>query len=509
MKLKKILPVCILTILLLATPNKAIALTEAEMYAKLDELPFEKIDGKIIYKPKMIDPDILTEGICDKDNDDIYACKHYPYQDLLSVYLKSQGFETIGSEEEGFYYTSFSENEKLDKNKATIRYQDKEYNSVSYDVEIEYLTDVNQDELKKVKDIVESFKQEDYLYGLQLINLLYHYGSMYDATNTTEGILARYQSFKEVMELNPEYEYIVNGTRGGGPMAEMGRNLQVGVFKDGIMYGYKFANHMEHQILFVDKNASGTLEEKAEAKLNEYFNNTAEIDVQLDGLYTDLDDNGDISRVANKILGTKDIKYIGYFANITINDQKINFIISEAPKKHLDKITVKSHDKKTGVNVKTDSYDVPLDAKIKVKDVKKEKYVKNAFDKEKLIVELAFDLSLNKTLDGSIINKIDKGIEVYFPIDNKHQEGTKKKVYYIKDDGTFGEIIDGEIVKVDNKKYVKFKTNHFSTYAIASSTVENPQTLDNIASYIIIAFVSLVAIAITSIFLKKNKTLDK
>ena len=68
------------------------------------------------------------------------------------------------------------------------------------------------------------------------------------------------------------------------------------------------------------------------------------------------------------------------------------------------------------------------------------------------------------------------------------------------------EVYDGEVVKVDGKNYVKFITNHFSTYVLASEAIENPQTLDEISNSILITCVSLLGLFGSVCFLiKKSK----
>ena len=57
------------------------------------------------------------------------------------------------------------------------------------------------------------------------------------------------------------------------------------------------------------------------------------------------------------------------------------------------------------------------------------------------------------------------------------------------------EEFEGEVVDVDGVQYVKFRTNHFSTYAIAeSSSIINPETSDTIVGAIILVLIGLLGI---------------
>lgn len=513
-----------LVMITMITPNFVSALTEEEVYAKLENLPFQEVDGKKHFETKIVNPDIIIGDDClfttddyndryDKEDgmsseewisDQTNMCLGMYYTDMMKLYLKYLGYDTTD------LYLNF-DIENPNKNKATIDYYyDTENGSekIELDVEISYLTDVNMKEVEKAKKILSNFKEEDRLYGLQLVNLMYHYGKMEDADYRKDTIFARYSDFKKIMEKNPEYQYVSNGGRGGGDPIKRHRVIQAGMFKDGIMYGIKQLDHYEQQILFVDKDSDGTLREKVEARLNEYFNNKVDIEVEIEN-----DDtiNADLigewfDEYVNELLKTDGLKTVGYYSTIRINDKELFFVVAEVPKKYVDKLYIEAHDSKTGVNVKTDSYDVPIDVRVKANDVKDNKKIKDRFDKENLVVKSAYDMSLTKSFDGTFVNKIDKGIEVYFPVDEKYKVGDKHKVYYVSETSEDKEVYDGEVVKVDGKNYVKFITNHFSTYVLASEAIENPQTLDEISNSILITCVSLLGLFGSVCFLiKKSK----
>lgn len=519
MKDKRIILFLIL-IASMITPNFVSALTEEEVYAKLDDLPFKEVDGKKYFETKIVNPDIIIGDEClftTDDYNDRYdkedgmssdewileqtnMCLGMYYNDMMRLYMKYLGYDDL--------YLNF-DIENPNKNKATIEYYyDTENGSehVKIDVEISYLADVNMKEVEKAKKILSNFKEEDRLYGLQLVNLMYHYGEIEDADYMKDAIFARYSNFKKIMEKNPEYQYVSNGGRGGGDLITRHRVIQAGMFKDGIMYGIKQLDHYEDRILFVDKDSIGTLKEKVEARLNEYFNNKVEIEVEIENNYTADDELGSewIDNYVNELLDIEGIDTTGYYSTININGKELYFVVAEVPKKYVNKLYIEAYDSKTGVNVKTDSYDVPIDVRVKANDVKDNKKLKDRFDKENLVVKFAYDMSLTKSFDGTFVNKIDKGIEVYFPVDEKYKVGDKHKVYYVSNDYFEKEVYDGEVVRVDNKNYVKFVTNHFSTYVLVSDEIENPETYDGITKTIIMTIVSLLGLCATICFLVKN-----
>ena len=63
-------------------------------------------------------------------------------------------------------------------------------------------------------------------------------------------------------------------------------------------------------------------------------------------------------------------------------------------------------------------------------------------------------------------------------------------MYYIKDDGTL-EKLEGSAVLVGDDLFVKFITNHFSTYAVGNEIIKNPNTIDNVYIYLIIGLASV------------------
>ena len=198
----------------------------------------------------------------------------------------------------------------------------------------------------------------------------------------------------------------------------------------------------------------------------------------LDDEYADID--------LNKTLGTKDVKYKAYFTMGLLNDVEVQILIVEVDSKLLDKFEVRAKHKNTGVHVHTNSYEVPIDATLDVTD-KKDK-VKDVFSGKYQLID-AFDINVVKTATGGFVKTIEDGILVYIPINNR-KVGEKLKVYHVTDDNKRGEEFTGEVVEYEGRHYVKFKTTHFSTYAIveALDTVTNPNTSDNI----LFALISLV-----------------
>ena len=144
---------------------------------------------------------------------------------------------------------------------------------------------------------------------------------------------------------------------------------------------------------------------------------------------------------------------------------------------------------------------------------------------DKLTVTDFFDISVvvrNEEETVDTIGELTKEIElmILLPETLKNVgEGLERKFYVIREH-------EGKIEKIDAKlsedgKYLTFKSDKFSTYALAYEDVEEvkvnegeidtdgkvelpPQTGDNVITYLLIGLMSLVAFAGTGMFLKKN-----
>jgi len=551
--------IILLIALMIVVPISANAMTEDEMKAKLDIIPFKTVDGQKYLETTIIDPDIMLEdGRCNKTIDisensynkyveeqnktleenpemaDILTIMSYDewkenqellsieenksctsefYKNVIKIFLSSLNLKLKWEDtyDIGFNY------ENPNKTQATFYYFDRgdDYdNQISYDVIINYITPTNKSEFNTATNTLKKFKDSYSVLGMTLFNSIYHNGSVF-SLNNTELIISRYPEIKEIMELNPNYKYemLING--GGGSPYDASFTSPLGIFKDGKLFNIKEISLNEHYVIYVDKDLEGTVFERAEKRLEEYFNNKINISV-VDTGWEPYEDYGPI----NKNLGTQNHPYSVHTAEVTMGDTIITVGIVEIEKNKLDEVIIRSFDYKTGVNVKTSSYDVPVDASIFVKDAKTEEYVKETLKDNDLEIVTAYDITLSKRKDGTLIRTIENGIEVYLPVDDSYKENEEVNVYYIKEDSTIGETLKGKVVKVNDKLYIKFTTNHFSTYAVAKTIqkqVENenttiptlpeeevPKTFDGIGNSVLFGTISLIGLVGATIYLKKK-----
>ena len=132
---------------------------------------------------------------------------------------------------------------------------------------------------------------------------------------------------------------------------------------------------------------------------------------------------------------------------------------------------------------------------------------------DKLTVTDFFDISVvvrSEQKEVDTIAELTKEIElmILLPETLKNTDKDINRKYYVIREH------DGKVEKLDAKlsddgKYLTFKSDKFSTYALAYEDVEikeelPPQTGDSIITYLLVGLMSLVAFAGTGMFLKKN-----
>ena len=164
-----------------------------------------------------------------------------------------------------------------------------------------------------------------------------------------------------------------------------------------------------------------------------------------------------------------------------------------------DSRVVVTNDAGTGVEVKTEGV-IPLDTLISVARIT------SGAEYDKIIKLLntenvdMFDLKLFSTSENKYITKLDDGsFEVRLPIRDELKE--KDLIVYYVDEN---DKIEKYEVKIEDG-YAVFKTNHFSIYTLAvnDSTI-NPNTYDNIFTYLITFITSILCFVVLGTYLRKK-----
>ena len=184
----------------------------------------------------------------------------------------------------------------------------------------------------------------------------------------------------------------------------------------------------------MDKDESGTEFSKAEKRISDYFKGTVNVEVDKENF--DLVQDEYLDDEINEYLGTQNVSYVGTFTKVKLDDKETLILIVEIPKDKLDKVDIQTKDYKTGINISTSSYQVPIDVTLLTRDVINNDLVKKASEKSDINFVNAYDINLLKTSNGGYVTKIEDGVVVYMPLSGSYKENDKVDVYYIKDDGT-------------------------------------------------------------------------
>ena len=156
-----------------------------------------------------------------------------------------------------------------------------------------------------------------------------------------------------------------------------------------------------------------------------------------------------------------------------------------------DDDTVKEIENTTGIKTiisfeKEVSKDYTLD--IKQIDIKKELADKN--------IKFLVDINVLEGVNIVKINNIKMKIKIALPDNLKGY--TKYEVVYIDNN----EVKETIPAKVENG-YIVFETSHLSQYGIVATSITNPNTSDNVISYIVISALTL--LSLTVLVVKRNK----
>ena len=391
-------------------------------------------------------------------------CYGEEYQRLIDLYFSRYMKLNIKYEED--YIFSYVDSNHFKLNVTPEIQNDLDPDQETYMIKVNFIEKYNKEEYNKLIKMVNELKDEYVTYGLQSLNNIMHYGGIWENSLNNDLILYRYPDFKEFLESNDvTYTFHLGGS--GGDPIDRGNTARVALIHNGVLYAYKFLNFSFKNYIFVDESESGTTYEKAKKKVMEYFDNSEYVKFSEYDSENKQEELLWYNNIVNNFLNTKNVNYKMDMATLELGKEKhiANILIIEVPKSKIKEENVKAKDRKSGINIDTNSWDVPVDVQVIADDVKNEKYVTNAFNNYE--ISKAYDIKIKGRTNNNLISKVNDYVNVYIPIEDK-KVGEKVNVYYITDDSKINQTITGTVMKKDNKKYVYFKTNHFSTYVIAN-----------------------------------------
>ena len=355
--------------------------------------------------------------------------------------------------------------------------------------------EMNQENLDKAREIVQSMDLYYETRDLSYINNLMNYGGVDELLNGESNVvLFQYPEIKRILEQNPEFEYELSNVGGLGDNDKIFSTAVLYIKKDGVIYSSKLLAFVIRQLIFVDENEEGTLVERATNRIKNYINDSKEFTITETGLpygafSTEIDDT------EYPVLQTE-IQIEGFEASNYLH-------IIEVPSIMIELLEIQSLDSETGIEIITSGYEVPVDAMITAEDMKNAENINSLLTHYNYQMIDAYNIDIIGRKGNSKVKTIENGVTVFIPVKG-YNEGDVITIRHIKDDGTLGEELQGTVVKKAGKLYAKFITTHFSTYALVETSIDNPPTNDSIVNYVMTFIVSLSMMIGTTILYKKT-----
>lgn len=422
------------------------------------------------------------------------TCIETIYHDIVSAQIK----RTVKVPKDIWVYASSCD---IENNTCDIVVEDnyKKYN-------IEFIENKNEKIFKNAEKTFSSMKGSYSLSDMGYINQLINYsdisGFFNELQNSSE-VFNIYPEMKKDLEKNRNIEYVSVFGGGGGSPTNYGAGGTVIAFDNGVAIGITEIGYTTYRTVYIPDTTKETTDEyikAALARINKYINNE---DYKVEIVYAEEATNNfcntEWEECVLKNVFKKDDEYSFDIYKIIINGKENYLGIVPVDEKNIKKLEIKSTNHKTGINVETNSSDVPLDSIVVAEDTT-ENHKKDGFMK-------AYDINLFSNIKDEYINKIKDGIIVRIPMEDDFDKDFAT-VYHIKDDGTKGDKYNAKIEKIDGKKYAVFTTNHFSTYAIEevkNEKIENPNTSDNVINDIVVLLLSVFSLSGLGIYLRKKE----
>lgn len=392
-----------------------------------------------------------------------------------------------------------------EKNKCMIYISDKvkTYKYKAYETTFEYVTPNSK--IKNRLDgyaktfVVDNQNIEEHLFlmeDLETINYKYafpSFGEWIDSINAIINYSSEFQNKIGYMNIGTKLD-----TRAGwDDQFTSGCFGFLNLLFDGVIYSYVNTTGVkQNNVLYVPDETENTREAYIKAALdrvNKYIPK-ANVKIEYAGQIADINDFG--------VLSLKDIvdvnKTLGEYYKVTIGEEEYYYFIAKDSSKMRTPV-MNTVDALTDISIKTESSEVPLDSKINtvVIDAKSDEY-KEFLKKVNINNGLVVDLKLFSDSINKNISKLENGVfKVYVPLNDELRK-LDLTAYYVKDNGE----IEKHDVKIEGD-YLVFETDHFSTYVIGGNKLENPDTLDNVSTWIITTGVSLLGFAGAVLYKRK------
>lgn len=382
----------------------------------------------------------------------------------------------------------------------------------SFDVEYTEANEKHAEEIEKAKKNLKNTDLTTIRRDLEFVNRFYynHDDNLLSSSNFNSKSLN--EKFNKAVK-NKHIGYYVVPEGGGGMPFMNGAAGRLVLFYDGVAYDILdgYVDFTNYSIVYIPSNTKATPEEyvkAAQKRVDEYLGKdsgvvisyTGKIDEEMfdDSMYDALD--------INKNTFDNNEYQISYQ-----NKTAMMLIIADSSK--MQKPDFAASDVTENINVTSETVNYPSNTVVmsEVIDQEDSEYSK-ILDKAKVKNAHVVDINLYSTTVGDIDDFDGAKFNVSVPIQDKDLQGKELVAYYIDDKGNVEEhpVVMDEFM-------ANFETTHFSTYIIAEKVksdkledaaqdvIKNPNTGDNILTYVLLLILSGLVVGVTSYkFIKRE-----
>ena len=294
------------------------------------------------------------------------------------------------------------------------------------------------------------------------------------------------------------YFFIEEGGLGNLFFGEIGG--KVALFYDGVAYGTtdSIMRASKKHIIYIPDNTEDSTEayiKAAQKRIDDYLGKNSNVTISYNGIV-------DYNEVGEDVL--EEELFDGKSYKITYKDRE-DYILIVKDSSKMKTATFNATDVSSNITVSSDNASYPTNTVVSSNQYNNNQY-KDILDKLGLKDAQIVDINLYSPSIGNIDKFENVDFDVNVPINLKGYKGKKLYAYYIKDDGS----IEEHPIELDD--FIgEFKTSHFSTYIISEKVDDkilekyNPDTADNIITYIVMAIIGLSGLVIIKKRISKSK----
>ena len=383
----------------------------------------------------------------------------------------------------------------------------------SFDVEYAKANTKHAEEIAKAKETLEKVDLSTLRKDLEFVNKFYYSSDNFFAS---ENFNSKSLNDKFNAAVNNKHigYYVVPEGGGGMPYLD-GAAGKLVLFYDGIAYDIldDYVDFTNHNIIYIPTDTEQTPDAyvaAAQARIDEYLGSNSGVVVSFNG---PLDDD------MKEFFKEEGYETFGIDKNnFDHNDYMITYleksasILIVADSSKMQKPDFAATDVTANINVTSENVNYPSNTVVMSEIIDKEdsKYSK-ILEKAKIKNAYIVDINLYSSTVGDIKDFDGANFDVSVPVKDESLVGKDLVAYYIND--------NGEVEKHDitmDEFVANFETTHFSTYIIAEKSdekniedaandvINNPNTSDNVLTYVLLMFISGFGIAGASTLLKKK-----